>query len=268
MRKNQYLFPCIFLFIFLTTNVKAWQVELSIIGKSKGDTMSVYVSNTQEFPQSLSLKLQFSDMKLIGEVPEYIVIPPKAEDYVVAKLFMTNKAAAKLNWNNTQYFMGDINAVHNDKYIYTLPYQKGSSFMASKPDNNDAGSPNNMLRFEMDKGTSVRAARNGKVIMTRSDSETGCPVVDCANFANYIIIMHNDGTMAAYSHLMKDGVNVKPGDEVRAGAVIGKSGNTGWSSFPHLQFEVFKANLTVATKFRTSKKTSGYLEHGMNYKSR
>lgn len=255
--------------MLVASSVNAWQVDLTFIGKSKGDTMRVYVSNSQEFYQTINLKLQFSDMKLVGEIPENIVIPPKAEDHVIAKLFITNKATSKISWNNTQYYMGDINATHNDNYIYTLPYQKGASFKASKPDNiNDTDSPNNMLRFRMIEGTVIRAARNGKVLMARSDSETGCPVIDCANFANYIIILHDDGTMAAYSHLMENGVDVKPGELVKAGAVIGKSGNTGWSSYPHLQFEVFKANKTIATKFKTSRKTSGYLEHGTNYKSR
>lgn len=262
MRKNKYLYSFLFSLMLITSSANAWQVELTFLGKSKGDTMRVFVTNTQEFPQTLNLKLEFSDMRLVGELPEYMVIPPKVEDYVVAKLFIINKPTSKINWNNTQYFMGDITAVHNDSYVYTLPYQKGASFEANKSDDG------NVLKFDMQEGTAVRAARNGKVLITRSDSETGCPVVDCASFANYIIILHDDGTMAAYSHLMSNGVNVKPGDQVKAGQSIGRSGNTGWSSAPHLQFEVFKANQTIATKFRTSKKTTGYLEHGINYKSR
>jgi murein DD-endopeptidase MepM/ murein hydrolase activator NlpD len=59
--------------------------------------------------------------------------------------------------------------------------------------------------------------------------------------ANHIIIMHNDGTFAIYNHLMRYGVSVNVGDKVKKGYPIGYSGNTGYSSGPHLHFAVFKA---------------------------
>ncbi len=47
-----------------------------------------------------------------------------------------------------------------------------------------------------------------------------------------------DGSIAYYWHLQKDGVLVNIGDTVQTGQWIGLSGNTGYSAFPHLHFEV------------------------------
>jgi murein DD-endopeptidase MepM/ murein hydrolase activator NlpD len=60
---------------------------------------------------------------------------------------------------------------------------------------------------------------------------------------NEIEIQHNDGTFASYSHISFNGAVVKLGEKVEQGQLIGYSGNTGWSSEPHLDFCVFKKNL-------------------------
>ena len=57
--------------------------------------------------------------------------------------------------------------------------------------------------------------------------------------SNWVKIRHEDGTMAAYSHLTAGGVLVKVGDPIVAGQLIGLSGNTGnTGGLPHLHFHV------------------------------
>ncbi len=92
--------------------------------------------------------------------------------------------------------------------------------------------------FLADVGTPIAAARAGMVIATRSDSTRGCPDKSCLEDANYIIVDHGDGTLARYYHLAKDGVDVKVGQTVCRGAVIGRTGNTGFSTGPHLHFDI------------------------------
>ena len=56
--------------------------------------------------------------------------------------------------------------------------------------------------------------------------------------ANFVQILHDDGTHAIYAHLQLDTVRVKIGQRVARGEYIANSGNTGFSSGPHLHFVV------------------------------
>ncbi len=60
----------------------------------------------------------------------------------------------------------------------------------------------------------------------------------CANFANTVEILHSDGSVGLYMHLSKG--TVSKGQKVSQGSVIGKSGNSGWSTGPHLHVQVQK----------------------------
>jgi murein DD-endopeptidase MepM/ murein hydrolase activator NlpD len=78
------------------------------------------------------------------------------------------------------------------------------------------------------RGTSVVAMRDGTV--TKAGWGTG--------YGNVIYIKHDEGYETRYAHLTS--FNVRPGTKVKQGQVIGKSGNTGVGSGPHLHFEIRK----------------------------
>ena len=61
---------------------------------------------------------------------------------------------------------------------------------------------------------------------------------DARGRANFIRLLHDDGSMALYAHLSVDGVQVRIGQQIQAGQRIGLSGNTGFSTGPHLHFAV------------------------------
>ena len=82
-------------------------------------------------------------------------------------------------------------------------------------------------------GTPVYAASSGTVISVASMTSNG----RYYGYGNYIVVGHNAKYSSLYAHLL--GFNVSVGDEVKAGDVIGYSGNTGWSTGPHLHFEVW-----------------------------
>lgn len=91
-------------------------------------------------------------------------------------------------------------------------------------------------------GTPVLAAREGVVMQLETgfaDGGLGSPE-DMAR-ANFIRILHDDGSMAVYAHLAPGGADVRPGGRVRRGQRIGSSGSTGYSGGPHLHF-VLQAN--------------------------
>ena len=88
-------------------------------------------------------------------------------------------------------------------------------------------------------GTPVLAARAGVVMQVESDfDQAGLTLEKFGGRANLIRIVHDDGTMAVYAHLKMEGVLVRVGQRVRAGQQIGLSGNTGFTTGPHLHFAV------------------------------
>ena len=88
-------------------------------------------------------------------------------------------------------------------------------------------------------GTNVFAARDGVVIEVASDFfEGGTDLAVDGPRANVVRVLHGDGTMALYVHLNWNTIRVVPGQRVRRGEYLADSGNTGFSTGPHLHFVV------------------------------
>ena len=136
---------------------------------------------------------------------------------------------------------GDPSA-HPRDVLYRLPLRQdalridqgyGGVFSHADPQNRYA------VDFAADIGTTVLAAREGVVMQVESDFEkAGLNLEKYGGRANYVRILHDDGTMAMYAHLKPEGVLVRIGQRVRAGQPIGLSGNTGFTTGPHLHFAV------------------------------
>jgi hypothetical protein len=75
--------------------------------------------------------------------------------------------------------------------------------------------------------------------------------------ANFVAIRHGNGLYSRYYHLRHDGVCVQEGERVLAGAVIGRSGNTGFSGGPHLHWDVVDALPTETATLALHEPTSG-----------
>lgn len=88
------------------------------------------------------------------------------------------------------------------------------------------GSIHHGVDFGVPEGTEVMAARDGVVIQTGWNGQLGISVS----------VEHADKTVTRYAHLSES--NVELGDTVSQGDVIAYSGNTGFSTGPHLHFEV------------------------------
>jgi murein DD-endopeptidase MepM/ murein hydrolase activator NlpD len=91
--------------------------------------------------------------------------------------------------------------------------------------------------FVMPVGTPVLAAREGEVVRAVGHFTEGGARKGLAGRANVVTVLHADGTFANYVHLSPQ-LDVKVGQRVAAGDVLGKSGNTGYTTGPHLHFDV------------------------------
>jgi murein DD-endopeptidase MepM/ murein hydrolase activator NlpD len=160
----------------------------------------------------------------------------------------------------------------DSSYIYTLPFEnKKKVFLVQAYESKMSHRGERALDFKVRKKTKVCAARAGVVIAARKDSGKGGLKPENLSDGNYISIRHSDGSVAHYWHLQQEGVVVNMGDSVKAGQWIGLSGNTGYSAFPHLHFEVQGYDAAgnyrqLATRFHTNKGTR-YLRPGKFYRS-
>lgn len=111
--------------------------------------------------------------------------------------------------------------------IRTYLYVNGKSSSSSHY-GNDYGIPT---------GSEVRAANDGRVVMAETRISTGWSVV----------IEHLPGLYSLYYHM--DELNVKEGDTVKAGELIGKSGATGLATGPHLHWEMRLNGSAVRPEF-------------------
>lgn len=141
-----------------------------------------------------------------------------------------------------QFIHGDPRARHRPESPYRLPYAQASHYRVSQawPDAVTHNDPANAdaIDFEMPIGTNVFAARDGIVIEVASDFFEAGMEESFSDQANMIRVLHADGTMALYGHLNWNSIRVRPGQEVGRGEYIADSGNTGFSSGPHLHFVV------------------------------
>jgi murein DD-endopeptidase MepM/ murein hydrolase activator NlpD len=87
-------------------------------------------------------------------------------------------------------------------------------------------------------GTNVFAATAGTVIWAGPRNRQGQPVLDGTGWGITVWVQQPDGVIHNYGHL--DGVDVSVGDLVKRGTLLGRSGNTGASTGPHLSYDVFR----------------------------
>jgi len=142
-----------------------------------------------------------------------------------------------------QHIPGRPGAEHSLESAYRLPYALASSWRVSQayPSTLTHADQSSVhaIDFVMPIGTGIYAARAGVVIeIADKYYSAGLDLNTDLARANIVRVLHDDGTMSLYAHLNWNSIRVRPGQMIERGEYLADSGNTGFSSGPHLHFVV------------------------------
>ena len=144
----------------------------------------------------------------------------------------------------TSFVPGDPKAGHYPLRPYLVPVQPGRAYRITQGFNGKSTHTHPQSLYAVDiampEGSRICAARGGVIMEVANDFFTGGKSDRFAERANFIRILHDDGTMAIYAHLKLESIQYPPGTRVERGQFIAESGNTGYSSGPHLHFVIQK----------------------------
>jgi murein DD-endopeptidase MepM/ murein hydrolase activator NlpD len=210
------------------------QVKLETKKHAAGETL--LVRNDLYAPVQIELKLeQVRNAVGAPDQPITWVLPPRSK-IRLATLAARDPSNPLSYTPKLRYALGDPRLLPTQNR-YPLPW-RGGPFRLSQGANGKYSHFTPKGRYALDiampEGTPIIAARGGVVVKTenrqsgRGNNPSG----------NYVRILHDDGTMGVYLHLMKGSVQVQEGRRVQVGSLLARSGNTGNSTGPHLHFVV------------------------------
>ena len=219
------------------------RVKLETRKHAAGETL--LVRNDLYAPVDVELKFE-SVQNAVGVPAKPIrwVLPPRSQ-IRLATLSPRDPSQPLRYKPKLRHALGDPRLLPKP-YRYPLPW-RGGPFRLTQGANGKYSHFTPKGRYAVDiampEGTPIVAARAGTVVRVeneqsgRGDNPSG----------NFVRILHDDGTMGVYLHLMRGSVTVREGQRVAAGNPIARSGNTGNSTGPHLHF-VVQRNVGLAVE--------------------
>lgn len=235
------------------------------------DRIDIYATNQNPIPVSVEIEFQLKGLTENNAGRKFHVIPSSAPRQQIASLIKEPNTGWSMKYN-VKVYLGDFYSEgHDSTYVYTLPFEKGKSYRLSQGYNGTfSHEGENAIDFIMPEGTPIYAMRDGTVADVIEHHNDGCANRSCLHMANSVLVYHVDGSFSRYSHLMVNGAAVNLGERVEVGQLIGYSGNTGWSSKPHLHFSIFEIwegnrSYSIPTRFITDEGAI-YLEEGRSYR--
>jgi murein DD-endopeptidase MepM/ murein hydrolase activator NlpD len=205
-----------------------------------GDSSDVYVSNRLAGPVEIQLSL--SNANNVQSDP---ALPLRQVLGANQRTLISRIGAGRVD-QPSSYMIG-LSAVPGDPQTvaqdvaYSLPVDENSGWQLGQVFHGGFSHTDEQNLYAVDiivdEGTPILAARGGVVMQVENGFDSaGLNKEKYAERANLIRVLHDDGSMAIYAHLRENGAMVRVGQKVSLGQLIGYSGNTGYSSGPHLHF--------------------------------
>jgi len=201
-----------------------------------------YIRNDYAGPVEVEIDFSERDnVRATPDLPNRFVVEPGKSD----TLFEVGGINELESWRlalKYRYVIGKPLANYSSTISYLPPIAPDQSFQISQAFGGSFSHTDGQNKYAVDivmpVGTPVYAARSGIVLEAEDDFFKGGTNKAYSSEANNIRILHDDGSMAVYAHLELEKTQVYPGLAVMAGQLIGYSGNTGFTSGPHLHFSV------------------------------
>lgn len=197
----------------------------------------VVYSNTIPVPVTVKIKPQLTNMFAPRNL--MMVIPPLGKSS--ALVFTIHRSDKSWRYKLPyQYQFGDYRATQPTG-AYDLPWKRGDSYRSSQAFHGELshnGPQKYAVDFPMAEGTQVYASREGYVVyVVEKWTESGTRQ-ELKDRVNQVLVAHSDGTLTRYQHFKHQGVVVEPGQVLAKDQLLGYSGNVGFSTGPHLHFDV------------------------------
>lgn len=233
------------------TKIKSYQAQggadttLSIYRSEDGYLYEFRAQNRDSVGYALEVSMNLENLRSTVPLPYKGTLAANMADetplFRLQRLSMEEPASyKKLGWHLTPSASpGDRPVVHDGTYSY--PWPRGKAFTIDNAFNGygaHQGAWGYAVDFKMPVGSPITAARDGKVIAVQGKYSKGGNDPSLGDKANYVFIRHSDGSIGRYLHIRKNGATVQPGQDVATGDLIAYSGNVGWSTDPHLHFDV------------------------------
>ena len=218
------------------------EAEVRVVGRA----FHIVASNQLFAP--IEMRLRFTRMSNVEPPhPDHDltwVLPAQSQETVLELDMLDNGRPPAIEYE-VQYVIGDPDASHQPQLPYRAPFAIASDYPVTQayPDVSTHNTLDSFYAVDiaMPIGTDIFAAREGTVFNVAGDNFTnGLDPERDGPAANVVQILHDDGTYAVYAHLNWNSIRVRPGDRVTRGQYIADSGNTGFSSGPHLHFAVIR----------------------------
>jgi murein DD-endopeptidase MepM/ murein hydrolase activator NlpD len=217
--------------------------EVRVSEQQTADGLRLIAENSYFCPVQISYQLQSMENVAANTAEQGLTVVPARSQAELITLSRGDVTMPMQFEYQFQVIPGNPEANHEPESLYRLPYASAESFNVSQayPDQITHADPSSQhaIDFEMPIGTGVYAARSGIVIEVASDFfQSGTDLTVDGPRANVVRVYHDDGTMSLYAHLNWNSIRVVPGQRLQRGEYLADSGNTGFSTGPHLHFAV------------------------------